>query len=207
MKAPSKTICVYYRLHLLKKTGILDIPWGSKAQRGERIMLLVILPSVTLRLISAASGWILVYISMTCITPCFSVSVTLTHTHTHTEINNKQWTHARIALAQIVSIRGNRRYLRFEALCETVKLHLSFFTKGKMLWLLQSQALCILWCSCLEAPNMLECIQQCIQIPSAPHLSPQTDHCGRRNCLKFNKAVVKSVELFYETYTDEEGLR
>lgn len=54
---------------------------------------------------------------------------------------------------------------------------------------------------------MLECIQQCIQIPSAPHLSPQTDHCGRRNCLKFNKAVVKSVELFYETYTDEEGLR
>lgn len=61
---------------------------GSAAQRGERLMLLVISPSVTPGLISAASGWTLVYISMTCITPCIAVSVSLSlsHPHKHTHM-------------------------------------------------------------------------------------------------------------------------
>lgn len=50
-------------------------------KRGERMVLLVILPSVTQGLISAASGWMLLYISMTCLIPCPSISVSLTHTH------------------------------------------------------------------------------------------------------------------------------
>lgn len=41
----------------------------------------MILASVTLGLISAASGWGLVYISMTCPAPCISVSILLPHTH------------------------------------------------------------------------------------------------------------------------------
>lgn len=58
----AKIMCLYYGLNSLQKTGILDIPsgvgggGGSAAQRGERLMLLVISPSVTPGLISAASG-------------------------------------------------------------------------------------------------------------------------------------------------------
>lgn len=56
VKASAETMCLHYRLHSLQRTGILNVPWGTAAQRGERIMLLVILASVTQGLISAASG-------------------------------------------------------------------------------------------------------------------------------------------------------
>lgn len=82
VKASVKSMCWYCRLHSLQRTGVLNIPGGDAAQKGETILLRVILASVTLGLISAASGWELVYISMTCPAPCISVSISISHTHT-----------------------------------------------------------------------------------------------------------------------------
>lgn len=80
VKASVRSTCWYCRLHSLQRTGALNIPGGDAAQKGKTILLRVILASVTLELISAASGWKLVYISMTGPAPCISVSISISHT-------------------------------------------------------------------------------------------------------------------------------
>lgn len=82
VKASVRSTCRYCRLHSLQRTGALNIPGGDAAQKGKTILLRVILASVTLELISAASGWELVYISMTGPAPCVSVSVSVSISHT-----------------------------------------------------------------------------------------------------------------------------
>lgn len=65
VKASVKSMACYCRLHSLQRSGVLNIPGADAAQKGKTILLRVILASVMLGLISAASGWELVYISMT----------------------------------------------------------------------------------------------------------------------------------------------